>query len=316
MLFEKKISGEKENKKIILTNTQFGTEAEIFCFGAALNAFRFKHNDKLVNVIDGYKDPTEASKKITEGFKSSKLSPFVGRLNNGEYNFDGDHYKVEKFYLEDHALHGLLYDAVFELTDSGADNKIAFAEFDYTYNKEDKGFPIPYNMHIRYALDTQDRLTITTRVTNKGKVIMPITDGWHPYFTFQVPVDDCTLQIRGENQIELDQTLIPTNKKVHDDRFLNPCLLDGIQLDNCFELSNYNNEPRCYFRYDNLTLAIEPGASYPFLQVYTPKHRNSIALENISSPPDAFNNNIGLMILQPEEEKVYSTSFRLVSDLL
>jgi len=60
-----------------------------------------------------------------------------------------------------------------------------------------------------------------------------------------------------------------------------------------------------------LQLNIIPASSYPYLQIYTPPHRDSIAIENLSSAPDAFNNRIGLIIAKPNEKYVFTTTYQL-----
>jgi aldose 1-epimerase len=49
------------------------------------------------------------------------------------------------------------------------------------------------------------------------------------------------------------------------------------------------------------------------LQIYTPPHRKSIAIENLSSAPDAFNNKIGLIELGPEDSHAFQTRYRIES---
>jgi aldose 1-epimerase len=49
------------------------------------------------------------------------------------------------------------------------------------------------------------------------------------------------------------------------------------------------------------------------LQIYTPPHRKSIAIENLSSAPDAFNNKIGLIELGAEESHAFQTRYRIES---
>ena len=56
-------------------------------------------------------------------------------------------------------------------------------------------------------------------------------------------------------------------------------------------------------------LEIQPDASYPYLQIYIPPHRQSIAIENLSAPPDSFNNGIGLITLAAGESTVFSTQY-------
>jgi aldose 1-epimerase len=45
--------------------------------------------------------------------------------------------------------------------------------------------------------------------------------------------------------------------------------------------------------------------------VYTPPHRNTIAIENLSAIPDAFNNEIGLITLAPQANAIFSTIYKI-----
>lgn len=60
-----------------------------------------------------------------------------------------------------------------------------------------------------------------------------------------------------------------------------------------------------------LQLEISCDKLYPILQVYTPDHRKSIAIENLSAAPDAFNNGIGLTALAAGKEITYSTCYSI-----
>jgi aldose 1-epimerase len=73
--------------------------------------------------------------------------------------------------------------------------------------------------------------------------------------------------------------------------------------------------PHCTLKDDQLGLAlyIYPERSYPYLQIYTPPHRKSIAIENLSSAPDAFNNKMGLIELGPEDSQAFQTRYRIES---
>lgn len=90
--------------------------------------------------------------------------------------------------------------------------------------------------------------------------------------------------------------------------------MKGIELDNCFLLDTSKASSRCILQNGRLRLTIEPNASYPYLQIYTPPHRKSIAIENLSSAPDAFNNGIGLIVVNSGEKKEFSTSYVLMAD--
>jgi aldose 1-epimerase len=106
----------------------------------------------------------------------------------------------------------------------------------------------------------------------------------------------------------MTRIFLPTGKKNSDTQFVNGASLKGVTLDNGFEFSEADGN-RCILSNGRLTLTVEPDKSYPVLQVYTPPHRNSIALENLSGAPDNFNNGMGLVLLPPGEKKVFGTSY-------
>ena len=60
-----------------------------------------------------------------------------------------------------------------------------------------------------------------------------------------------------------------------------------------------------------IALDIYAEQNYPYLQMYTPPHRNSIAIENLSGTPDCFNNGMGLMELAPGESARFVTRYKI-----
>ena len=109
-----------------------------------------------------------------------------------------------------------------------------------------------------------------------------------------------------------DTELIPTGELINDDRFTNGGSLKGVFLDNCFLLDASIHHPKCILSNQDLQLLIEPSINYPYMQFYTPDDRKKIAIENLSSAPDAFNNKMGLHILEPQETINFSTSYTAI----
>ena len=61
-------------------------------------------------------------------------------------------------------------------------------------------------------------------------------------------------------------------------------------------------QPLCVLKsFKKIELEILPEKSYPYLQIYIPPHRNSIAIENLSGAPDGFNNEMGVTTLESGE---------------
>ena len=144
-MFSVTISGEADAIKAVLKDETSSTIAEIIpSCGAILHAFIVQHDGRSLNVIDGYDNVKDFKDNCTsKGFKSCKLSPFVCRLKNGWYPFGQSTYHIHKFYLGDNALHGLLYDVNFVVTDQHADETKASVTMKHEYRAEDTGYPYP-----------------------------------------------------------------------------------------------------------------------------------------------------------------------------
>jgi len=233
-------------------------------------------------------------------------------MKNGEYKFDGRTHKIDKFYLGDAAIHGLLFDESFTVKEKTANKDSASVTLGYTYNKTNEGFPFVYTVLVTYTLAENNKLTLTTAITNTGDTDMPLSDGWHPYFTLGVPVNELMVQFNSKRMVEFDEDLLPTGEYIAYNTFNEIKHFGETVLDNCFEL-HATNTAACILKNEvtGLQLSITPSEAYPYLQIYTPPHRKSMAIENLSSAPDAFNNRIGLIVLKPGEEKVFSTVYEV-----
>jgi aldose 1-epimerase len=261
--------------------------------------------------VDGFLSPEDAEKNIDKTFKSAKLSPFVCRLREGKFTHSGNEYKVEKFYLGRHAIHGLIYDSIFEIMETKADDKSAAVKLCTDYKGTDPGYPFSYHITVTWGLESNHKLTAITTVEHTNREPIPIADGWHPYFKMDMPADECTIQFDSDTQPEFDNELLPTGKIKKDNRFLKKTSLKNIELDNSFILDTEIENPACILRGKELQLIISPGKSYPYLQIYIPHHRKSIAVENISSPPDSFNIDSWQTFANPGEQMIFSVTYQL-----
>lgn len=310
MSFSIQTTGEGSRLIIRLSDATTGTVAEIFAFGGLLNAFVVQTAQGALNVIDGFTDPDQAITHITDAFNSAKMSPFACRLQNGRYDFDDLTYTMDSFYLGKHALHGCLYDAVYSLKDVAADERAASIELEHQYKGHFSGYPFSYTLHIKWELSYGNTLTVTTTAVNHNEKAIPFSDGWHPYFTTGVPVDECELKFNTNRKLVFDAELIPTGKEETDDRFIAGHSLQDIFLDNAFLLPTAE-EGYCELKNKQVRIVIQPLKNYPYLQVYTPEHRKSVAIENLSAAPNAFNNGMGLQRLLPNEPVSFATSYRV-----
>ncbi|MEJ7588728.1 MAG: aldose 1-epimerase, partial [Ferruginibacter sp.] len=197
--------------------------------------------------------------------------------------------------------------------DQYANESGAGIELNYEYRGIERGYPFHYNCKISYHLKTGNELTIATNIINTDEGLIPVQDGWHPYFTFGGKIDDLQLEFQSKEMVVFDESLIPTGNVVPYQEFGSLKKIGSAIIDNCFTLNFAECQPLCVLRDAGKKLQIEvrPGKHYPYLQIYTPLHRNSIAIENLSAPPDAFNNKMDLIILQPGENIIFTTTYKI-----
>jgi aldose 1-epimerase len=162
---------------------------------------------------------------------------------------------------------------------------------------------------VEWRLSEGNILSCKTTVSHTNEFPIPYADGWHPYFSLDTSVDECYLQFNSREIVEFDEALIPTGKIIADERFNSKNYLAGVKLDNCFVLDGSVTQPKAVLSSEKLKLAIIPDQAYPYLQVYTPDDRRSIAIENLSALPDCFNNGIGLKMIGPNETVSFATHY-------
>lgn len=294
---------------IVLKDNNNGTEVQVVpAHGALLHAFKVQHNGSPLNVIDSYKDSTDLHADLTRSFKNIKLSPFACRMTDRRYNWNGQSYTIAKS-----DIHGLLYDVAFELMQQSANDAGAAISLQYTYRADDAGYPFNYDCLVEYRLMPDNQLAVTTTLENHSHVAIPVMDGWHPYFSTGGSIDALELQFAATHLVEFNEKLLPTGQLLPYNDFATQRNLTGVELDNSFlrELSISGPAAVLHDPAKHLSIEFYPDASYPVLQVYTPPHRRSIAVENLSGAPDAFNNKIGLVQLAPGESKTFSTTYKI-----
>lgn len=282
--------------------------------GAILNSWKIANSGGLVDIIEGYSGREDFERNVHKGFKSAKLSPFVCRLKNGRFKWEGRELTLQKFMLNNESIHGILYDEPFNITSISQDNDHCSVELEYDYTGSLAGFPFPYRITVRYTLLADNVLVISSQVSNLANGPMPIADGWHPYFKIGGKADDWWLQVSTDQMLEYDDALLPTGRQVFDDQFLDGKKIGPMKLDNGFMLKE-KTSPLCVLKNPENNISVEfiSQRNYPYLQLYIPDHRESIAIENLSSAPDAFNNGMGLLNLSPGEDVTFEVVIKVTS---
>lgn len=282
-------------------------------FGAMLHAFDFPLQAGRFNIINNYSSAADIEATLASSYKSSKLSPFACRIRNGQYTLNGQLYEFSRKFPDGSAIHGLLFNKKFALTNQTVTDFMASVEFRYSYMAEDAGYPFSYTCTIRYTLFPDKTLQLQTTLQNDSNQAIPMADGWHPYFKLPSPLDSCTLQFSCDGMLEFSDALIPTGNILPFTSFDQPTILANRQLDNCFLLPENASQPVCILcdPATKLSISFTADENYPYLQIYTPDDRQSIAIENLSAAPDSFNNKMGLLLLEPGDQRSLSLHYQV-----
>lgn len=261
-------------------------------YGACLNSYKYKERD----FISGYSSRNDIS---SQQYKGVLLAPFPNRVAEAKFSFDGQSYLLlinrEK---ESLALHGFLYNRDFAIKIHSEDSLV----LQYKYLGDAAGYPFSFDITIEYGLHKDGLLSINTQFKNTGNQSLPYGLGWHPYFQMGKNIDELHLSFPPCKLLDLDDKLIPTgNLTVFAARRKNLKLAD-YNFDSCFFIEP-ENEASFTLSDDQTDLIIRANGfrDYPYFQIYTAKDRQSIAIEPMTCAPNAFNNNMGLGILLPNE---------------
>ena len=281
-------------------------------FGANLINLVLNNGIQSYQVIDGTVTPHELV--INAVYKSSKLAPFPNRINKGKYSFKNQDYELLTN-MPPHAIHGLVFDKDFSITSQSATDSEATLSLTYQYQRETVGYPFSFDLQIDYLLN-KNGLTMTTHMTNTGTEALPVGDGWHLYFRCPSNIDDCLLTLPSETILVPDATLIPTGVDKPYTDFNTSKIFSNTTFDDCFTISQKNKIAEVVLTDVAHDLSViswqETGDNkYNFLQIYSPSHRKSLAIEPMTCQPDAFNNGEGVIVLQPQENKQWQCGVKV-----
>jgi aldose 1-epimerase len=297
-----------------ITDLSSGIQVRILpASGALLHEFSIPLGNRRIQVIDNYKNQADLHKNLSNSFKSAKLSPFVCRISGAKYSFEETAFEFHNKFNDGSAIHGVLFDKPFHIHEKITSEDEALVSLSYEYRQDDAAYPFDYDIHVRYVLKKGGRLYLETTVRNVSARRIPMADGWHPYFKMEGEINEWLLAFHSRQNLAFNHNLIPTGQIIETQKFYSPRLIGTEFFDHCFLLDPLNGYPAAILKNpaNGLRLSFFPDAGYPYLQIYTPPDRKSIAIENLSAAPDAFNNGLGLFIMQPGESKSFTVLYQL-----
>ncbi len=277
--------------------------------GGGIAEYYVEKDGRREDIIYGYN-----IEKDCDGGMGDVLSPFPGRVDKGEYSYQGSDYQLKGFAEnKGNTLHAFVRELEWEVAKI-SDYQIASIVEVKEDKFLDKGYPFNLRFSIIYEI-LDEGLLIRTEVKNIGENTAPFGIGYHPYFKVAAKVDEMIWHVPAKSVVEFDESLKPTGKLIPVDEsnldFRTPARIGSRIIDNCFTDLIRDEKGIFTSRLSNEdgTKAIEiwQDESYPYFQTYSsdtiaPKNqRQAIAMEPQSCCGFAINfPKLGLIDLVPD----------------
>jgi aldose 1-epimerase len=278
---------------IELRNTQRGEKAHILpeCGGT------------LIQLFEHIRLPGSGPIHQNAYHPSALLAPWVNRVRNGNYSFQGRNYQLPITEPTlGNAIHGFLARKPFEIIEKKVIDNQAKLVLQHSYTGDYPGFPFPFDFQLTYELHTNGHFFIRFGIKNTGEHQMPFAIGWHPYFTFpDADLSDLEISFSPQSKFLSDSQMIPLREEMVE--YTEPVDLAKESLDNVFRLREAEfHTTTLTNKRTHASLCIKQHvADFPFLVVYAPENEACIAIEPMTANTDAFNTLDGLKSLGPED---------------
>ncbi len=266
--------------------------------------FFWKQNE--LDILEPFVTEDALLHQLEISYPHCKLSPFACRINQGKYTWQNQSFQIKPLKHDGHALHGWMYKKAFSIKEKILTPDTATLIIYAAYNRDFDFFPFSFDLIISYTLHRTGEFEVTSHYINTGNTSFPLTDGWHPYFICPEGIDQSVLQADVHEYLEAENR-IPTGKRIAYLPFQKGHQIGNTHWDTCFV---WKEQGKASLTTSMGTLIMENVKGYNFLQIYTPSHRKSIALEPLTGAPDAWNNGIGLITLEPYEEQSFTVQMK------
>jgi galactose mutarotase-like enzyme len=224
------------------------------------------------------------------------LHPWANRLGGFSYAAAGHEVvlgaETPGLRTEEHGLpiHGLLAASrvwsVREVTE-----RTLRATFDFGADPELlAAFPYPHELALDVSLSAST-LVVTTTLTPTSDQPVPVSFGFHPYFTLPgVDREHLVLRAPAMSRLVLDDHGIPTGETVTVPARRAP--IGDENLDDAF--TDLGDEPAFTIAGGGHELTVRFVEGYTHLQLFTPPGRAVVAIEPMTAPTDALRSGEGL----------------------
>jgi galactose mutarotase-like enzyme len=174
------------------------------------------------------------------------------------------------------------------------------ARFDFTAQKDLFGaFPFAHELEMDVRLE-EATLTVVTMLRPTGDVAVPISFGYHPYFTLPgVPRAEWEVELPVREHIVVDDRMIPTGEREPAEG-----VEDGPLGSRTFD-DGYDSVPsgaRFAVSGGDRRIEVTFADGYPVAVVYAPDNDDVVCFEPMTAPTNALVSGDGLRTVEPGDE--------------
>jgi aldose 1-epimerase len=266
-----------------------------------------------VSVIEGF-----AGDELPDGARGQVLYPWPNRMSCQPWAFSG---RTATPSVDEHststAIHGLVRWRPFEV-DQVNQNRCVLS----LYLHPSPDYPFASEIAVAYHLGSLG-LTVTTTVTNRDDVPIPVGVGFHPYLAVTTAtIEGCDLEVPATAYVATGERLLPTGEILpvhgHDLDFTTAKSINGHELNVTYTELVRDNAGLATVKIRDRNggrVELQVDRTFPYIQLYTGeeldrgRRRTSIAVEPMTCPPEALRSGKDVIVLEPGQH--WAGSWRL-----
>ena len=273
------------------------------------------HRAVVVELGGGVRSYAVGDRDVVEGYgrdemcaagRGQVLAPWPNRLADGRYEFKGSRHQLPLTEPDAHnAIHGLVQWQPWHAREREP-NRVVVEHM----LRPQPGYPFALELSIEYALSDAG-LTVSMTAANVGDEACPYGVGTHPYVTLGSHVDGATLTLPADTVLLTDARGIPTGSRAVATTgfdFRQPRMIGATRFDHCFtELTRDGDGlTRVSLRDTDAGVTVWVDQAFGYLMLYTGDTRpdvarRALAVEPMTCPPNAFQSDTDVVVLEPGE---------------
>lgn len=242
---------------------------------------------------------------VAPGGSGLTLAPWPNRIDGGRWLLNGVEQQLDITELtRGHAIHGLLRNHEYTVLAHSAE-AVRLAARIYPQH----GYPFQLRHEVQYRIADDGSLQVQQTLHNESDAAAPVALGAHPYLRLgDLPAEDLTLTVSAARYLEADDRLIPQGEHpvgAGEDLRAGPRVATlamdraytGLDFDESGWARSTLTAP------DGRSVSLRQDKACQFVHIFIttgyPGRTKAVAIEPMSAPANAFNNDIGLQWLAP-----------------